>query len=359
MSFSIKPILTRGTRIGIGFSLLVVLFTLPSCNDESVPPVEPPPGSRDYEWTLDTLRSPGQGRVFHVTSLWGSSPTNVWAVCLSSSFRTAVWHYDGTQWMADTQITSSDHFAIWGSSENDVWTCEDPGFPSARIWHHNGVSWSIKTIIEVPGYSEVMLNDVWGFSPDNVFFAGAVYRSDNNSGKGILLHYDGQQFSQLNIPLITEAFRDFRGTKVGTTPIYYLRSYKMTNPGVTSIYRLIGSRLTLISALSSGSSLNEVDGKVYVEYDQKIMIPSGDTLKLWRDMSGTAFGGMMWGRSEKDFFSSGRGGLGHFNGTDFVIVYPTTLSILNAFVLPKDVFVATTDDNSGFSIIIHGRLRGD
>jgi hypothetical protein len=57
--------------------LLSFLFLLIYCDQNPTQPEEPlPPGARNYVWQLDTLDMP----MNYISSIWGASPDNVWAV---------------------------------------------------------------------------------------------------------------------------------------------------------------------------------------------------------------------------------------------------------------------------------------
>ena len=90
--------------------------------------------------------------------IWGSSPTDVFAVGDYT-----IRHYDGSAWTT-TSAPSTSFRAVWGTSPTDVFAVGDGG----TIWHFNGHGW----LPQHPG-SSASLAAVWGTSPSNVYAVGA------------------------------------------------------------------------------------------------------------------------------------------------------------------------------------------
>ena len=74
-------------------------------------------------------------------------------------------------------------------------------------------------------------------------------------------------------------------------------------------------------------------------------------LIVWKDFSETSHVGRVWGRSEKDFFTVGENGLNHYDGSNLITIYPTSMFINDVFVLESDVFILC--DNK---VIVLGKL---
>ncbi len=102
------------------------------------------PGSRNYEWTIDTLKIP-----FNIlTRIWGSSPADVWATGGGGGMDKTIWHFDGTKWSTDYISRPIVPTSIFGFGTDDVWLGGNQGL----IWHYNGSIWSQHTKFEIPGY---------------------------------------------------------------------------------------------------------------------------------------------------------------------------------------------------------------
>ncbi len=100
------------------------------------------------------------------------------------------------------------------------------------------------------------------------------------------------------------------------------------------------------------ASVNDINNNAYVCIGKNIYKYQDDTLVVWKDFSSTAHVGRVWGRNEIDFFTAGTNGLTHYNGTDLITLYPTSMFINEVFVLPKDVFMICNN-----KIIVHGTLK--
>lgn len=88
---------------------------------------------------FERLQTPGDGTVF---GLWGSSPTDVWAVGGSGEGGGFAWRFDGTTWRdvplppIEGPIPHPAMFKVWGSGPDDVWLVGGSGL----VLHWNGES---------------------------------------------------------------------------------------------------------------------------------------------------------------------------------------------------------------------------
>ena len=127
-------------------------------------------------------------------SIWGSSPDNIYAVGHSDEIKGQVWHYDGKQWssvyifmgLAYTPNT------VFGFSANDVWIAG--GFygntstaDSSLIMHYNGSTWR-----RINAYGGRLIENIWGNSPDNVWFVGL---------NGTIFHWNGTSIHPDSLPI--------------------------------------------------------------------------------------------------------------------------------------------------------------
>src|SRR6185369_11697214 len=64
---------------------------------------------------------PESGKVF---GIWGTSPTDLWAVGGTGIGDGFAWRYDGTAWRAltlPTELKNLSLFKVWGQRTDDVW----------------------------------------------------------------------------------------------------------------------------------------------------------------------------------------------------------------------------------------------
>ena len=84
---------------------------------------------------------------------------------------------------------------VWGSSPTDVYAVgRDAGGQTGVILHYDGSGWS-----PVFQLDDLILNAVWGTAADDVYAAG--FRVDQNFNViGVILHFDGTDWSEADIP---------------------------------------------------------------------------------------------------------------------------------------------------------------
>ena len=179
------------------FLTLGLLFC--SCKKNPVvPPTDEPHNPRNYTWVRDTL---GDGSFqSSLTSIWGSSPNDVY-VCGHSSFLSAakIFHWNGINWTDYTGVYHTtlsnydpipwDPVQVVGFSQSDVWivgyrdTSSTPQeIKTGFILHYTGSSWEDFLL---PG------------SRDH-FAIGGVSSSDLwVGGIGQMFHYDGQLWEEV------------------------------------------------------------------------------------------------------------------------------------------------------------------
>lgn len=180
-------------------------------------------GCSEPTWTTPVT---GLGPV--VLSVWGSSPTNVWAVggtcdaakgCPATS-EGLILHFDGTTWTRlpapkpvvywwvfglspsdvwisgendtilhwDGTALSVSHtgtdptdklFGIWGSSSTDIWAVGGRPDMTSTVLHYDGTTWG--PAVGAPGLASNFFK-VWGSGQGDVWIVGP---------KASLVHFDG------------------------------------------------------------------------------------------------------------------------------------------------------------------------
>jgi hypothetical protein len=125
-------------------------------------------------WANIDSRSPAPLRA-----LWGSSPTDLWAVGDAGTIR----HMSETgarEWEIVASPTRASLHDLWGSAADDVWAVGDDG----TILHFDGRVWSVTPAAFAAG-AKPNLYGVWGSARDDVWIVG----------DGGVLHYDGRTLS--------------------------------------------------------------------------------------------------------------------------------------------------------------------
>jgi hypothetical protein len=195
-------------------SLVLVIVT--ACGDATAP------SSPTLVWT--SVPSPTTSRL---VGIWGSSPTNIWAVGELSFESGDIIHYNGTSW---STVLSGPFFLtrVWGTSASDIWAVG-----SGEIMHFNGTAWSTTP------FPSVLLQGVWGTSPSNVWAVGTG---------GTIWHYDGTTWS--DVP---------SGTTEDLFSVWGTSSSNVWAVGYNTILHCDGSSWSLSSS-ASGALLLSVRG---------------------------------------------------------------------------------------------------
>lgn len=103
------------------------------------------------------------GSISGISSLWGSGPTDVYAIVGESAGLPRAVHFDGTSWTTIAAVTGRLR-SVWGSAANDVWIVGGAG----TVYHFDGTRWSTQT----SGVRYDLIS-VGGSSASNVWIAGA------------------------------------------------------------------------------------------------------------------------------------------------------------------------------------------
>jgi hypothetical protein len=140
-----------------------------------------------YDGTSWTPMQSGTSQM--LTDVWGSSPTDVYAVGGSflDGVQGVILHYNGSSWMPMTYPTGGNAWrlsTVWGSSTSDVYA----GGLAGTILHYNGQSWSRMT---TPATAEIF--DINGTGTNDVYAAG--FASSGESPP--MMHYDGKVWTKL------------------------------------------------------------------------------------------------------------------------------------------------------------------
>lgn len=136
-----------------------------SCgNDSTTPPIDRP------QWSWENTAG-----GFSPTAVWGDRRDNVYFV----GYAGTIGHFDGTGYRAMESGTSVLLRGVWCDTQGEAFAVGNEGV----IVHHDGAAWNA-----MDSGTTTILNDVWGSAADNVFAVG---------DGGTILHFDGAAWSPL------------------------------------------------------------------------------------------------------------------------------------------------------------------
>lgn len=122
----------------------------------------------------------------NLTSVWGTSSTQVWAVGSGSILR-----FDGVRWSVQESHPGEDYEAVWARNPTDAWAVGHTGSPDylsiVRRW--NGATWNLVAPAVDGGLYSVWgdpAGKVWAGGPDGVIqeWSGTTWSNTKNGGGG-------------------------------------------------------------------------------------------------------------------------------------------------------------------------------
>ena len=139
------------------------------------------------QWKYEKASFDDMDQLFRLA---GSSATNIYAV------GTAVYHFDGSEW---SKIPFFEENSSHTFRDLNVTLAGELAVIDANtLYMFNGSAWT-KSEYNPKESSKIMtLTSVWGDTTTNLFLTGYEYeRSESGSEDGVLLHYDGRQWSEI------------------------------------------------------------------------------------------------------------------------------------------------------------------
>jgi len=340
------------TLISLGFLIFASLAT--SC-EKGTEPEGLSPGRRDYTWTVDTLKAFNT----YLIKMWGSSPTDVWAVGHGSTFDQTIWHYDGEVWSTDGISRGFDPWCIYGFAQNDVWI----GGADGNIWHYDGSRWSEKLSYNKQlnfQYYDIIFMDIWGEETDDVYAVGLIMNKDD-SFLGIMMHYDGSKWNRVNIEFTEGILRVIRKAKKTSNNYFIGNKIQQTNPDSAKYFEFDGKNLKEIYYdKDSPHNITVINDEVFFSFNDAIYNYSNSNFNLiiknpYHNAWNTVFG-----RHRNDLIWTMSDGLTHYNGNDFqYILNFENKNLSDGVVFEDEVFFVANDfyNNDANNLIYHGVLK--
>ena len=132
------------------------------------------------------------------SSIWASAADDIW---ITSTYSGNVFHFDGYRWAEVATGFNGSLSALWGSGPTNLYAVgRDYDTYQAAVLHFDGKAWH-KTTFDVG----LVFSGVWGSGPDDVYVVGtqcgacAPSAADiaNPVGRVLVLHFDGRTWSQI------------------------------------------------------------------------------------------------------------------------------------------------------------------
>ena len=346
----------------LALSTLLMLFviTLTQCSPGVDPPEDQPnqPGRRDYVWSVDTILN-----YAYMNKLWGSSPTDVWAIGQPGNFSKSIWHFDGVQWTTDGIFRFFVPHSIWGFAKNDIYI----GAMNGEIWQYDESGWKQTAKLTKDGSTQIVFDNMWGDSPNSLFAFGAYTDANYLYNNSVIAHYTNNNWIMLNTDGLTGIVERFYKNK--TDGKFYIQTYKIGGgqyPDSTLIYEYTQGKYNKIygSIWTHGqqADISLINGEVYFVLGSEIAKRINNQFQTYLKVDNPNFYQRIWGRNSKDIFLLMTDGLAHYNGTNIEYLFyfnrlRTQIPIGGVTLFNDEVFFLAAESQTGLYLIYHGKLN--
>ncbi len=340
--------------------LIVIIVIINSCGEGIT---EPQPGRRDYVWEVDTLNMP----MNLISSIWGSSPDDVWVVGGGGDSENRLLHYDGQKWENyNKESIYCTGQTLFGFSRNNVWM----GGGDGRIWHYDGANWSENYRYIVEGAVSVTIANIWGQKPNDIYACGTInYQKnvgDDPIWRGFILHYDGISWKEIIKADYTSKFLKVR--KEGDN--VYIFDYRPSKYGSDSDVVAFDKidKKNNFTEIYSGKCGDIVWGNLYLIEENVYFLIGKEAYRYINNkfekrfsLDHSNFGYQFYGRNENDIFVRMKDGLAHYNGKDIAYLYTYPIYSKSIISEPqlfdKEVFFILWEPAQGRNMVLHGILK--
>lgn len=242
----------------------------------------------EFPWILFYPAITGVKRVVPTDSLWhliASSPDSsgapaIWAASGDNAFAGGsngiIYHFDGKRWTPMEKFTSDSIRYIWGFNNNDFYAVTDPTiYDNSNIYHYNGNSWELMKGSPV-GWS------IWGTGPTDLFVAA----------NGEVYHYDGSTWTTMIIPESAKAVTLWEIWGAAGDDVFVVGNKgiilhyngtewsTMNSNTIGNIWEVWGTASNNVYAITLNTVLH-YDGKGWSEFSINIDYPYDDLRSIW------------------------------------------------------------------------------
>jgi hypothetical protein len=237
--------------------------------------------------------------------------------------------------------------SVWGISPNNVFSVGFAGINAGGggiLLHYDGSNWSD---MELPDLFDQAYVSVWGSSATDVYAVGEYF---DNQDINLVAHFDGTAWVPVTLKQpVAKIASDVHGSSASDVYVvgnlfpedgYFLLHYD----GSTWTERVVGDPGILSGVWASGPTdafaVGQQDGALILHYDGQSWTPQAAPA----DVAGLAD---VWGSSPTDVYAVGDGIL-HYDGTQWTKVSDNRG--IGVFGLsPTDIYVV-----SGTGVVLHG-----
>ncbi|AKU97411.1 hypothetical protein AKJ09_04075 [Labilithrix luteola] len=261
---------------------------------------------------------------FALTSVWGSSKSDVWAV---GSGGTIV-HYDGSKWNAVPSGVQSTLYAVWSSGPKDVWAAGS----SKVVLHSTDASTFTPVPVSEEGVGRVFA--MWGTLPGELFVGGEPHEQfnpdlealvssnwfrrpsgDADSAWELLQGFEGQWPAATIRAIWGSSANDLWVSADNSTELPWMRGVLMHRDG-GGVWKSVDSQSSRVLESIWGSSANDV----WAVGDEGTLRHFTAGAERWAVVTPPSSAALhaIWGSSANDVWAVGDlGTVIHYDGTSW------------------------------------------
>jgi len=326
-------------------SIFITSFLTICCNTTESTNDKIDGGERNYIWSIDTIYS-GSSQTY-MTSIWGSSKSNVWICGHEANNTTNIYYYDGHKWEAKSNIIpptnfqksysviagiDSDYFVLAGSA-NFLNNNPPPNFLDSGlvIKFENGI------------WSTTYLNNSFGIYSLTIISKNDFWVGDRNSN---LLHYYNNEWKKYSFS--QKMF--FNGLVAINSDVYATAHSEKQTASVDYLLLFQGVSWTIIdSNITSGqiirnsfpSLIKNIGGQLYGSSDIEVVKKEGNA---WVVIGENLYGQINGTNANNIFLGSQDFGVMHYNGKNWYKFNEVPhLNYFDIVVFDDSVFLLATD----------------
>lgn len=270
--------------------LLVIIITFTYSCQSGNEPGNNTKDPRDYTWTIDTLSYPGSAQTL-MSSIWASSPEDVWICGHNDRGYGKMYHYDGTAWepvdlFLDIDLGVISVNDVWGSAYYNIFAVGEREYydqqkkehvKASMILRYNGFHW-FETRFEETGE----LYSIDGDSENNIWACGR---------DGIVYHFNGQDWA-LDTVIVKPVNDDISYSNyyinVTNDAVYMLNAYNVNSQAKTTytLYENNNSHWAIVDSFSRFPGNGDYDfGRAGVVKEEALWSYGGNYIYEWNGNS--------------------------------------------------------------------------
>jgi hypothetical protein len=332
------------------------------------------PGKRIYTWSIDTLFNEW-GEQTTLYDIWGSSPTNIYAVGHDAGFKGTMWHYDGVRWSMVGLVPAyggkiSGAYELWrlfgfdstniyavGERVYQTFSDKPPYFlDSSFIIHFDGKYWTEERLPR--RYAGLI--SIYGMNPQRIY-VGENY--------GMIYQYDGKAWTaDSSAKKLLNG--DAKAVCGFTSNAEWLLASTVTrdNSGGPDRYNMLNfqdNRWNLLDTFVVGVTTYELIWGLFLKSlsNGTIVSPGGQALHRFSNGSWTKiYQGsetlyrIFEKREGHTFITGYKKTLIHYNGIDWASVkvpYDIDMEFWGVWLTDEEVFIVANDGIRSY--VLHGK----